>query len=177
MKTLNSTEAVLKKALLIKKSVVFYRTPVNGYFCMYCRICKFTCILFLQKYKFNNLLSYIAKVLLCEYNRSNHQRCSMTKGVLKNFTKFTGKRPCQSLFFNKVAGLRHATLLKKRLWHRCFPVNCAKSRKTLFYRTPSDDCFWTTTSVYTLLIVVLAVIYLLKVNNRNMRKIHEICSE
>ena len=25
--------------------------------------------------------------------------------VLKNFTKFTGKHLCQSLFFNKVAGL------------------------------------------------------------------------
>ena len=25
------------------------------------------------------------------------------KGVLKNFAKFTGKHPCQSLFFNKVA--------------------------------------------------------------------------
>ena len=37
------------------------------------------------------------------------------KGVLKNFTKFTGKHLCQSLFFNKVAGLRPATLLKKRL--------------------------------------------------------------
>ena len=28
------------------------------------------------------------------------------KGVLRNFTKFTGKHLCQSLFFNKVAGLR-----------------------------------------------------------------------
>ena len=27
------------------------------------------------------------------------------KGVLRNFTKFTGKHLCQSLFFNKVAGL------------------------------------------------------------------------
>ena len=27
------------------------------------------------------------------------------KGVLKNFTKFTGKHLCQSLFLNKVAGL------------------------------------------------------------------------
>ena len=26
------------------------------------------------------------------------------KGVLRNFTKFTGKHLCQSLFFNKVAG-------------------------------------------------------------------------
>ena len=30
----------------------------------------------------------------------------MKKGVLRNFTKFTGKHLCQSLFFNKVAGLR-----------------------------------------------------------------------
>ena len=37
------------------------------------------------------------------------------KGVLRNFTKFTGKHLCQSLFFNKVAGLRPANLLKKRL--------------------------------------------------------------
>ena len=29
----------------------------------------------------------------------------MKKGVLRNFTKFTGKYQCQSLFFNKVAGL------------------------------------------------------------------------
>ena len=29
----------------------------------------------------------------------------MQKGVLRNFTKFTGKHLCYSLFFNKVAGL------------------------------------------------------------------------
>ena len=28
------------------------------------------------------------------------------KGVLRNFTKFTGKQLCQGLFFNKVAGLK-----------------------------------------------------------------------
>ena len=48
------------------------------------------------------------------------------KGVLENFTKFTGKHLCQSVFFNKVVCLRPATLSKKRLWHRCFPVNFAK---------------------------------------------------
>ena len=48
----------------------------------------------------------------------------------------------QSLFFNEIANLRPATLLKKRLWrtatlskkrlwHRCFPMNFAK-----FFRTP-----------------------------------------
>ena len=38
-----------------------------------------------------------------------------TRGVLRNFTKFTGKHLCYSPYFNKVAGLRPATLLKKRL--------------------------------------------------------------
>ena len=28
------------------------------------------------------------------------------KGVLRNFTKLTGKHKCQSLFFNKIAGLK-----------------------------------------------------------------------
>ena len=36
------------------------------------------------------------------------------KGVLRSLTKFTGKHLCQSLFFNKVAGLRPATLVRKR---------------------------------------------------------------
>ena len=40
---------------------------------------------------------------------------------------------CQSLFFNKVAGLRPATLLKKRLWHRHFPVNFVKFLRTPFF--------------------------------------------
>ena len=62
--------------------------------------------------------------------KSSHQRCSVKKGVLRNFSKSTGKHLCQSLFFSKVAGAL-ATLLKKRLWHRCFPVNFAK-----FLRTP-----------------------------------------
>ena len=36
---------------------------------------------------------------------SCYQRCSIIKGVLKNFAKFTQKHLCRSLFFNKVAGL------------------------------------------------------------------------
>ena len=43
----------------------------------------------------------------------------------------------------QIIGLRPATLLRKRLWHRYFPVNFAK-----FIRTPFiiellyDGCFW-----------------------------------
>ena len=54
------------------------------------------------------------------------------KGVLKNFTKFT-----ESLFFNKVAGLRPETLLKKSVWHRCFHVNFAKILRTRFLQNTS----------------------------------------
>ena len=62
------------------------------------------------------------------------RRCS-GKNV---FTKFTGKHLCQSLFFNKVVGLGLATLFKKRLWHRCFPVNFVK-----FLRPPfSLEYLW-----------------------------------
>ena len=35
--------------------------------------------------------------------KSTHQRCSVKKGVLRNFAKFTGKHLCQGLFSNKVA--------------------------------------------------------------------------
>ena len=50
--------------------------------------------------------------------RSSRPEVFCKKGVPKNFAKFTGKHLCQSLFFNKVAGLGAANLLKKRLWHR-----------------------------------------------------------
>ena len=38
--------------------------------------------------------------------RSSRPEVFCKKGVHKNFTKFAGKSQCQSLFFNKVAGLR-----------------------------------------------------------------------
>ena len=60
-----------------------------------------------------DLLANASNVL----GRSSHQMFYV-KRVLKNFAKFTGKHLPQNLFFNEVAGLRPATLLKKRLGHR-----------------------------------------------------------
>ena len=68
------------------------------------------------------------------------------KGVLKNLTKFTEKR------------LRSAILLKKPLWHRCFPIDleilwkgdsstgvfcecCEIFEKRLFFIEHVFDCF------------------------------------
>ena len=86
---------------------------------------------------FSSSWRYIESVRTKQYSRSSHRRYSMKKSVLRNFLKCTGKHLWQSLFFNKVAHLRPATSLKKRLWHRCFPVKFAKLLRTpLFYRAP-----------------------------------------
>ena len=67
------------------------------------------------------------QIQISRFNRSSHQRCSVRKGVLKNFTIFTGKHLC----------LRPAALLKKRLWHRFFPVNFVKFLRTPFSQNTS----------------------------------------
>ena len=72
------------------------------------------------------------------------QQVFCKKDVLRNFTKLTHKKTpspeslfnkvaaAPGLFLNKIAGLKPATLLKKRRWYRCFfPVNFVK-----FLRTP-----------------------------------------
>ena len=60
------------------------------------------------------------------------RRCS-EKGALKNFTKFTEKHLCQSLFLNKAAGLKHSY----------FPVNFAKFIRTPFF----TEHVWATASI------------------------------
>ena len=59
-------------------------------------------------------------------DRGSRPEVFCKKDVVRNFTRFTGQHLCQSLVFNKAAGLNPGILLKKRLWHRCFPVNFVK---------------------------------------------------
>ena len=40
---------------------------------------------------------------------SSHPKVFCKEGVLRKFTKFTGKHLCQSPFFNKIAGLSSVT--------------------------------------------------------------------
>ena len=67
--------------------------------------------------------------------RSSCSQVFYRKAVLWNLAKFTGKHLCKNLFFNKVAALMPSTVLEKRLWHRCFPVNFAQFFKNIFYYT------------------------------------------
>ena len=84
---------------------------------------------------------YLIVISLGGKYRSSHQRCSVKKGGLRNFSKFTGKHLCHCLFFNKVAGLRPyaCNFLKKRLWDSCFPLNFVKILRTSFLQNTSTQ--------------------------------------
>ena len=103
------------------------------HFCSYLYVCLF---LILRKNESTEIRSkdtffqvlqkqryHISKCKLFPY-RSSHLRCSIEIGVLKNL-------------FLKVAGFRPGNLVKKRLWHRCFPVNFVKFLRTPFLQNTS----------------------------------------
>ena len=87
-------------------------------------------------------------------DRSSHQRCFIRKGVLKNFAKFTPKHLCLSLFFNKVAGLRHVNMFcTEHFWWlllnglRSFPRDVFRTLPNIFdggyrrkYRSSHQRC-------------------------------------
>ena len=90
-------------------------------------------------YIYNLLVNYYIGWWLSDSVRSSHQRCSVRKGVLRNFAKFTGKH------------LRERLSLKKSVWRRCFTVNFTKFLRTPFSQNtsgrlllwcPSVFCSW-----------------------------------
>ena len=94
---------------------------------------------------FNTLSREVTRVdkhitLSLEVYRSSRPEVFCRKGVLRKFAKFTGKH-------------RPATLLKKRLWHRFFPVNFAK-----FLRTPflTEHLRWLLLSILAILGILSA---------------------
>ena len=92
------------------------------------------------------LLSEVFIKWLLAEDSNLHLRLHSIKGnsrssrpeVFVEISQNSQENTCARVFFNKVLGLRPATLLKKILWYRCFPVNFSKFLRTLFfYRTPS----------------------------------------
>ena len=102
-------------------------------------------LLFLKHISFNFFSIYYYKKeafltsAFSTTHKSRHSRWSGKKVVLKSFTYF--KNTCVEIFFNKVTGLECATLLKKRLWHRGFPVIFANILRAPIQRTPRSDWF------------------------------------
>ena len=78
----------------------------------------------------------VVKVLF----RSSHRRCSIKKGVLRNFTKLTRRHLCWSLFLIKLQAL---TLLKKRL-----AVNFVKFLRIPFLQNTSGRLLLALTTCY-----------------------------
>ena len=74
-------------------------------------------------------------------SRSNHWQIFLKIGVLKNFAIFTWKHLCWSLYLITLEAWWPATLLKKRLQHRCFLVNTAKFLRAAFLQNTSGGCF------------------------------------
>ena len=82
---------------------------------------------------------YVKSEYLPQFSRSSYPELFRINDVLRNLAKFTGKHLCHSLFFNKFAGLRPTTLLKKRLWHRRFPLKFAKFLRSPFF---TEHLWW-----------------------------------
>ena len=71
-----------------------------------------------------------------EISEAVSRRFPVKKVVLKNFAKFTEKHQRQSLFFNKVAGLRPEKFLKtpffiEHLWWLLLKIPDTKNQKLL----------------------------------------------
>ena len=76
------------------------------------------------------------------FDGSSRQEVFCKKGILRNFAKFPGKHLCQSLFFNKVAGLRPATLFKRDSGTGVFLSTLRNFYDHLFLQNTSGGCFW-----------------------------------
>ena len=82
---------------------------------------------------------YLYIFIYLDYDRdiykSSYWRCLTKKVFLKILQNSQEKHLCQSLFFNKVAGLSPSAcnFIEKETWHRCFPVNFPKFLRTPFF--------------------------------------------
>ena len=85
-------------------------------------------------------LNYKLQLLASEYQKQSPESV-LRKRCSYKFLKIHRKAPLPKSLFDKVAGLRLAFLLKKRFWHRCFPMNFAKYLGTLFLQKTSSSCF------------------------------------
>ena len=75
-----------------------------------------------------------------KFRKSIINRWSIKKLFLKNFAIFTGNHLCWSHFFNENLGLQSCSLIKKRLQHRCFPVNITKFLRIPVLKTSMNGC-------------------------------------
>ena len=91
------------------------------------------------KLKKNTIFIGLGIIIPIQIYRNSHQRCSVKKVVLRNFTKFTGKHLCQSLSFNCRP---QANFIKKETLAQVFSCEFCKISKNTFF----TEHLWTTAS-------------------------------
>ena len=123
---------IFYRVALLKMRSTFLKNKFEGvYFCLNsgCRPQMFSIAL----PKFISQSTFLQLVLLLFFflvrDRSSHRRCSVKKGILRNFVILTGKHLCRSPW--------PEALLKKKLLHRCFPVNFVKFLRTSILQNTS----------------------------------------
>ena len=67
-----------------------------------------------------------SNLAISEANFCRGSQNSFCKTFLKSFVKFTEKDLCHNLFFKTFCNF------KKRLWHKCFPLNSDFFKKHIF---------------------------------------------
>ena len=70
-------------------------------------------------------------------SKSSYRRYSFEKAVLKNFSIFTGKHLCWSIFLIKLRPFRLCTFIEIALRLGCFPLNLLHIIQILF---PKNTC-------------------------------------
>ena len=75
-------------------------------------------------------------------HRGRHYRCSIKKGVLRNFANFTGKHLCKSLLFKKLAGLA-CHFIEKVTLAQVFSCEYCEICKSTFF----TEHLWTAASL------------------------------
>ena len=118
---------------------------VNWRHCFWDLICYFWEALNSFKFKYFVLLRKLQMKLPSELSFNAFRSLAME---FRTFNLLIPRRLVRSsrqeVFYKNGVQLnkRPATLLKKSLWHRCFPVNFAKFLRTLFLQKTSGGCFW-----------------------------------
>ena len=85
------------------------------------------------------------RILRLKFLKQIEAQKQSSRGVLRKkysqkFCKIHRKTPVPESLFNKVEIFKSSLfLLKKRLWHRCFPVNFAKFLRTPFF---TEQLWW-----------------------------------
>ena len=107
-------------------TIIFWIFPKNTFDALFFPVF----IRFTEQAIFDNFDDFLPIIHIKSFTQSSKGATVVfcKKGVLKNLAKFTGK-----------CWLRPAILLKKRIQHRCFPMNFAKFSKTPFPENTSGS--------------------------------------